>query len=215
MLFSATVVAARDFTVDDFGPADPGNTFMSEAYQQGVADLVKELTVTATADDGTALFIIVPFPMELVALRTQARIQIEGITDPDELSELVAEANAYKPAPNSFMFILEGDAAWVSRDVTMYYVPDETTSIGIPVRAYPISIGEASDEGAMLSRWAIVIEDENELKAFRDAPRVVIIVGDADETVEPLTLECGFWRQWGLFDLRTEDSGIAPKPTSE
>ncbi len=210
MLFSATIVAARVFTVDDFDPADPGNTLMSEAYQQGVADLVKELTVTATGDDGTALFTIVPFPMELVALRTQARIQVEGITDPDELSELVAEANAYKPAPNSFMFILEGDGAWVSRDVTVYYVPDETTSIGMPLTVYPISIGEPGDDGTMLSEWAIVIKDENELKAFRDAPRVVIIVGDADETIEPLTLDCGFWRQWGLFDLRTENAETPP-----
>jgi hypothetical protein len=39
--------------------------------------------------------------------------------------------------------------------------------------------------------------------AFLASPTVVLVVG-ADDPDEAIELDCGFWRQWGLFDVRRE-----------
>ncbi len=212
-LFFVYPAHARDFTVDDFDPVqpaqpdDPDNPdapTMAEIYGQAVLDLMNELIIVASDDDGNKLFQVYPFPMELVALLTQTSIFTGEITDPDELAALVDQANAYKPAMNSFTISLEGSAEWVGRNVSIYYISEEDGSTGTMIPVYQIAASDPSEEGAMFSEWALLAETMDELAAFLAAPRVLMVIGDDDESGE-IILECGFWRQWALFDFRTDE----------
>jgi len=207
-------VQARDFTVDDFDPPgpygpidpeDPESMDIIDVYSMAIDDLLLELTIYAVDDEENDLFQAVPFPMELVALMTQAEIHFGNITDPVEIQALVENANANKPASNSFAFILDGDADWVAREVTMFYFPDAEESDGVEVPCYPISIGTPDENGNAISEWAVVIDSPDEISNFLAAESVALIIGLNDPDIEPLVLYCGFWRSWGLFDLRTDE----------
>jgi hypothetical protein len=51
----------------------------------------------------------------------------------------------------------------------------------------------------MVAGWAMMATDMDELNEFMSA-RSVVIVLDLEE--ERIQLNCGFWRQWALFDMR-------------
>ncbi len=205
---------ARDFTIDDFDPPgpygpldpeDPDGMDIIDVYSMAIDDLLRELTITGYDSEVNELFQAVPFPMELVALMAQAEIHFGNITDPGELRELVDTANGNKPAANSFAFILDGDVDWVGSDVTMFYFPSAEESDGIEVPCYQISVSDPDPDGIAISEWAVAIDSVDELTNFLAAESVALIVGLNDPEVEPVILYCGFWRSWGLFDLRDDE----------
>jgi hypothetical protein len=55
-----------------------------------------------------------------------------------------------------------------------------------------------------ISEWAVVLDTPEDLNAFLASEAVAILVGFRDQDVAPIILHCGFWRQYGLFDLREE-----------
>jgi len=201
---------ARDFTVDDFDPADPAQ---AETYRQAVEDFLTEVTIVATDNAGNELFRVVPFPLELIALMTQLAIHDGNVTDPGELRGIVDNANLNKPAANSFAFIISGDPEWADREVSMYYLPADGGTERVNVDLVRIVPGEAYGEGEMISEWAMFVNDVDQLTAFLASPAVALVVG-ADDPDEAIELDCGFWRQWGLFDVRREGDVSADQQSS-
>ncbi len=199
VLLMSTSVAARPFTIDDFDSADSDQAL---GYQQAAANLMAELTITVADDEGNVLLAVMPFPVELVALITQAEIHTAGYTQPEDLYALIEDANFYKPLANSFAFSVEGIPKYVNRSVSMYYYPYEEATDGIEVEIIPVTEGQVLDDGVMVAEWAMVAADPETLMRFLAAPKVVIIIGEELEPEEQIVLDCGFWRQWGLFDLR-------------
>lgn len=197
LILLTTPSYGREFTRDDFDPPDPDQV---EDYRFAVVDLMEELTLIAVDDDGNTLFSVTPFPVELVALMTQLDIHQYNITDPDELDELIAGKNYIKPAPNSFPFVLDGDPGWVNSEVFMFYYPEDGSD---PVQLYLHQV-ESDSPGDLpeLTIWALLIEDLEELEAFLAAPDVILAIWNEDADPEPIILDCGYWRLWGLFDLR-------------
>lgn len=210
LLFSLPL-HALDFTAADFDPKDPS---MIDVYRLAVSDLMDELSVEAIDDEGSELFSVVPFPMELVALMAQMEIHSLESDDPAEIDSVIERANNNKPGANSFAFLLDGDPEWVSGNVRMVYVPpDGAESDRVEMEVVPIGEGEESD-GNMVAEWMVVVEDPDLLMDFLASPQVILVIEKAGgETKE---LDCGFWRQWGLFDLRMEEEQeeSQPDPTS-
>jgi hypothetical protein len=209
LLILSVPLLARDFTRDDFDPADPAKV---EEYRDAVVELMKEMTIYGEDSAGNELFTAVPFPLELVALMTQLEIHESNITDPDELDLLLTKQNYIKPASNSFAFVLDGDPAWVTGDVRITYVSANSPD---PVELPVVNVEtENPDEMSAVTIWAVVIEDSEQMNEFMDASEVYLVVGNVDQAVEPLVLDCGFWRLWGLFDLREEISGPISSETT-
>jgi hypothetical protein len=215
---------ARDFTVDDFDPPgpygpldpeDPDGMDIIDVYSMALDDLLWELTIYGYDSEANELFQVVPFPMELVALMTQAEIHFGNITDPSELAGLVDTANENKPAANSFAMILDGNVGWVGSDVTMFYFPNAEESDGIEVPCYRISLSNPDPDGNAISEWAVVVDSVDELTNLLAAESVALIVGLHDPEIEPLVLYCGFWRSWGLFDLRDDEESEVPEFSAE
>jgi hypothetical protein len=201
---------ARDFTLEDFDPADPAQ---AEAYQSAIGGLLDELAVIASDDEGNELFRVVPYPLELVILTTQAAIHERNITDSREFEAVVMQANADKPTSNSFAFVLDGDPQWVRREVEIRYFPEEEGPGSSRVPAVRVS-REIADDGAMVAVWVLMARDADELEAFLAAPRVELRVGD-EETDDAIVLDCGFWRQWMLFDLTEWEEDSTNPPASQ
>ncbi len=199
VLVLSSGLSARDFIVDDFDPADPEQT---EMYSLALEDLMDELTIVATEEDGDEIFVIMPFPMELIALETQFAIHEGNIIDPNELADLIAQANMDKPTQNSFAFVLDGEPMWVRREVAMYYtrLSGEPDMVRVPV--VPVGDPVVTEDATMVTGWAMMAADADELRDFLASPMVVLVVGDEEESV---TLDCGFWRRWVLFDLGEEE----------
>ena len=196
---------ARDFTTADFDPADQSQ---AETYGLAAESLLNDLVVVANDPSGNELFSAVPLTMELVALMTQAEIHASGSSDPAVLDEIIARANKNKPRANSFAFIVDGDPAWVRRNVTMYYdtAGDNPQRVAMPV--VPVEDIQITEGGGSLSGWAAMAEDPQQLQDFLLATKVVIVVGEGDDSVTPIELDCSFWRRYALFDLRAdEDTG--------
>jgi hypothetical protein len=189
----------RDFAPGDFAPADPSQV---DTYREAVVDLVEEMSIVGKDEIGNELFTAVPFPLELVAMMTQLQIHESNITDPVELDILLADQNSLKPAPNSFAFVLDGDPAWVTGYVRMAYTTDPSTE---PVYLDLFNVDtETPDETSAISTWAVAIASVEQLDAFMNAEKVSIFVSNVDVGLEPIELNCGFWRLWGLFDMRAE-----------
>ncbi|MCX6646690.1 MAG: hypothetical protein NTY09_10075 [bacterium] len=189
----------RDFAPGDFDPADPSQV---DTYRQAVVDLVEEMTIVGKDETGNELFSAVPFPLELVAMMTQLQIHESNITDPVEIDMLLADQNSLKPAPNSFAFVLDGDPAMVTGDVRMAYTTDASQE---PVYLDLFNVDtETPDESSAVTTWAVAIADVEQLDEFMNAEKVSIFVSNADEGRAPIELNCGFWRLWGLFDMRVE-----------
>jgi hypothetical protein len=193
---------ARDFTAADFDPADPSQ---AEVYYLASESLMMDLTIVAKDAQGNELFTVTPMPLELVALMSQTMIHQQNATSASALAEIVDRANSDKPTSNSFAFILDGASAWTGRAVAMYYYPDgaEGQRLEIPV----VKVKEGGDEGdpVLMTGWAVMAESLEQIEAYLAAPKVVLVVGDSpDRSVE---LDCGFWRQYSVFDLREDESG--------
>lgn len=189
-------VYGRDFTPDDFDPADPA---MAEPYTTALGQLFDELTIIALDSNGVEVFRVMPFPVELVGLETQTAIHEGNITDSEELPALIESANLDKPTANSFAFVLDGQPEWVGLEVGMYYFPDDANSEA--VRLPVVALGEPAltEDGGMVAGWAMIATDMDELNEFMSARSVVIVL---DLEGERIQLNCGFWRQWALFDMR-------------
>jgi len=199
---------ALDFTTDDFDPAEGDNAEIVEMYQRAVAELIGELTITGTDVDGTEVFRLLPFPMELIGLITQTEIHTSNITDPVELADVIESANLNKPAPNSFAFTMDGNPEWVGHSVSMYYFTDLEDSDGVEVPVYEVNEARMIADGIMARDFAVVIDSGDELRNFLMAPAVVILVGWGDPDFEPLLLDCSSWRKYAIFDLRDEDGSM-------
>lgn len=202
--------SARNFTLDDFDPADPAR---AETYQSAIGELLDELAVIATDDEGNELFRVVPYPLELVVLTAQATIHEGNVTDSHELEVVVAQANSDKPTSNSFAFVLDGDPRWVRQEVKIRYFPEEQGPASSGVPAVRVS-REIADDGAMVAVWVVMARDADELEAFLAAPRVELVVRD-EETDDGIVLDCGFWRQWMLFDLTVWEEDSTNPPASQ
>jgi len=200
ILLAALPSLAVDFSADDFDPPDAS---MLEAYTVAVDELMDELRVVAIDDDENQLFTVVPFPMELVAIMAQYEIHQLDSDDSDAIDEIIARANNNKPSANSFAILLDGDPEWVSGDVELFYTtPDELEYAQVPM--VPLGQGDG-EEGNAIAEWLVYFEDLDSLIAFVESPDVVLRVFNTDDSGENLQLDCGFWRQWGLFDLRSEE----------
>lgn len=190
---------SREFAASDFDPADPD---LAEEYRAAVIDLIKEMTIVGEDNNGNELFTAVPFPLELVALMTQLEIHESNITDPDELDDLLDEQDYIKPASNSFAFVLDGDPEWVMGQVFMGYTSG-SSPFPVELEVLPIS-SDYPDETSAVTTWAVVIEDGEQLEEFLDAGEVSLAIWNGNEGQDPIILDCGYWRFWGLFDLREE-----------
>ena len=199
---------AIDFTIQDFDPPDATQV---DSYTEAVNALVDELTVTAADSSGTELFTALPMTMELIALETQIRIHESAGQESPTVDEIIAQANNDKPVANSFAFVVDGDPVWVRRNVTMYIsMEDGTAPVEMPV--VPIGDIQVTEGGYMTRSWAFMAENDAQLDAFLKAPVVVLAVGEGDESVQPIYVDCGFWRRYALFDLRETtptDSGTS------
>jgi hypothetical protein len=199
-LFICVMVHASDFTPADFDPADPSQ---AGCYRQAVNDLMDTLAATGIDEDGDELFKVIPFPIELVALQTQYEIHEGNVSGDDELSDLISEANMNKPAANSYAFVVDGKEDWVNGGLAVYFYPDLETEEPIEVVTYPVTDADAYSDGYASRSWAVLIEDAETLNAFLESPKVIMLVYTSEEGTEPIELDISFWRQWGLFDLRT------------
>jgi len=207
-LTSATTAFAMDFTVQDFDPA-PDDDAVSLDFggqtRDAVMDLMIELTVVKSDSAGNEILRVMPLPMELVGLMTQADIFETLARSEEEIAPLVENANANKPGPNYFGFIIDGDAEWVNRVVSVWYIPETGGIEGILIPVYLIKPGEPDSDGRAVSEWILVAETADELHAFLNASSVKLIIEDEDPSINPIILDIGFWRMYGLFDLRTTD----------
>jgi hypothetical protein len=200
ILLAAIPSLALDFTADDFDPPDES---MRDAYTVAVNDLMDEMRIVATDDAENQLFIVTPFPMELVAVMAQSEIHQLDSDDPDAIDEIIERANHNKPSANSFAILLDGNTDWVTGNVEMFYtIPDELEYAQVPT--VPLGQGEGED-GSTLAEWLVYFEDIDSLMTFLESPDVVLRVFKADDSGDNMRLDCGFWRQWGLFDLRSEE----------
>ena len=190
---------ARDFSPDDFDPADPS---LAESYGEAVVELIEEMTIAGEDENGDPLFKAIPFPLELVALMTQLEIHESNITDPVEIDMLLADQNNMKPAMNSFAFVLDGYPSWVEGSVYMAYTSDDHPD-GVYLDVFNAGIDPVDDTTATAT-WAVAMEDVQQMQDFMDADNIYIIVQNTDASLEPIFLDCGFWRLWGLFDIRDE-----------
>jgi hypothetical protein len=199
LLLIAIPGIGRDFAPQDFDPADPSQV---DSYRQAVVDLIGEMTIVGKDTYGNKLFTVIPFPLELVAMMTQLQIHEQNITDPVLLDNLLADQNSLKPASNSFAFVMDGDPAWVTGDVQMAYTTDPTQE---PVYLDVFKVDtETPDESSSVTTWAVTIVNVEQLDAFINAEKISIFVSDSTTGSGPMELNCGFWRLWGLFDLRAE-----------
>jgi len=208
LILVAGQAPARNFTARDFDPADTENEVTAERYREAVFELMDELKVPAIDEYGVVQFSVMPFPMELVALITQWQIHEWGITDPMELSDLIEAANYNKPTVNSFPFVLDGETEWVTKIVAMYYIRDIDFPHPERVPVVWNSEVEGNVEGTTVSEWIVMIEDTDMLEEFLEADSVYLVVGETDGSEEYIELDCGFWRSWGLFDLRQDEAPV-------
>jgi len=210
-LSAATSLYAMDFTVSDFDPA-PDDDAVSLDFggqtRDAVMDLMIELTAIKSDSAGNEILRVMPLPMELVALMTQADIFETLARSEEEIAPLVENANANKPGPNYFGFIIDGEAEWVNRIVSVWYIPEAGSSEGILIPVYLIKPGEADSDGRAVSEWILVAETADELSAFLNASSVKLIIEDEDQSIDPIILDIGFWRAYGLFDLRTNENDV-------
>jgi hypothetical protein len=188
---------AKDFTVDDFDYPDPSQ---ADTYYQAVDSLIDDLTIVATDADGNQLFTVVPMTMELVALQAQARIH-ESQETGESVEDIIAQANSDKPSANAFAFMLEGDPGWVRKDVTIDCLLMVYSDSFISMPVVQVSEPVVSEGGSMISGWAFMAENEQQLRDFLAANTVFLSVGDREGGSDVIRLDCGFWRQFGLFDI--------------
>jgi hypothetical protein len=206
ILLGTVQAVAKDFAAGDFDAADPSQ---AENYVAAVESLQQELAITATGQNGAELFTVIPQTMELVVLQTQGEIHSSDAKTPEALAAIIADANGRKPRDNSFAFILDGDPEWVSQNVSIYYYTtgDNPEQKVIPV----VRVDEPKDkeDGGMLAAWALMAEDQQQIRDFLLSPKVTMVVGEGDTAGSKIELNCGFWRSYSLFDQRQDASGSA------
>jgi hypothetical protein len=210
LLFTVPAIA-RDFTLDDFDYPDPVQV---DIYSQAIDTLLEELTIYGTDSDGNDVFSAVPMTMELVTLQTQLRIHESGADPGTSFTDILIQANNDKPSANAFAFILDGDPLWVRRSVTLYIYPSDDLAEPIMMPVVMIADPEIVEGGDMIQGWAFMAEDEDQLHDFLTAKEVKIVVGEGEEGIEPISLDCGFWRRYGLFDIGDE-SIVVEQPAPE
>jgi len=207
LLIFTNPLYAIDFMVGDFDAAPDDDTFsleISDEYADAIACLMDEITIIKTDDDGNEILRVMPLPMELIALITQAGIFESLARSEEEIAVHVERANFNKPGPNYFDFIIDGAPEWVGRDVSVWYIPEAGGTEGIMVPVYRVMVDEVDIYGNQVGEWMLVAESPEELQAFLAAAEVKLLIEDEDESIEPMVIDIGFWRMYGLFDLRTE-----------
>jgi hypothetical protein len=195
LIVLSTSASAKDYTAADFDPADPS---LADTYNRAVSLLLDDLTIIVTDENDNELFRVVPFPVELVVLDTQAAIHDGNITDPEQLAPVIDQANMDKPTANSFAFVLDGDPEYTALDLSIFYYPNEENSEGVRIPAVRAGDPMFKDDGGIVAPWTVIVSNADELAAFMSARQVEMVIEWGDESI---SIDCGFWRRWTLFDL--------------
>ena len=209
LLLATTPISAMDFHVSDFDPAPDNEAEAMEAANysvEAIRELLDELMYKHTDSTGLEILSITPFPMELVGLMTQANIFDSRARTDEEIAPHLDVANFNKPGPNFFHFVIDCDAALANRNVSMWYVPDVGGTEGVMIPIYPLGETSISPSGTAIREFIVVADTMEEIQAFLFAASVKLIIEDGDQSIEPLIFDVGYWRSFGLFDLRTEQS---------
>lgn len=198
LILSAMPSYALDFQPDDFEPAD---IRLASGYNAALEQLYEEVSIIARTAAGIEIFRAIPYPLELVAMQTQAEIHTRNITDPDELGMLIAEANMDKPGSGWFVFLLDGDPSWVNGTASIVYSM-EPGGREFPVEVDPVELTKIDDSEFIMMCVAWII-DVDQLVNFMNAAKVWLIAANEDAT-EQIRLDVSFWRDYTLFDVRVE-----------
>ncbi|HEX9745262.1 MAG TPA: hypothetical protein VGB30_07530 [bacterium] len=206
-LFLAMPVWATDLTSVEFESADPR---LADGYNVAVDQLMDELMVVGKGVDGSELFRIIPYPLELVALQLQAEIHSRNVTDEIEIETMVSQANMDKPGSNWFAFLVDGESEWVNSDIAMYYIWREG---GDPE---PVDITAVHNfdngDGTGYALYVLYVEDRGKMIDFMTAysmgitlTREIPATAETQAGVEKIDLDCSHWREFTIFDIDYEE----------